>query len=338
MLRDDRGFTGAEKALIITFALAIIAVIGGLVSQGGQKAGGDAARVLAAGSGSLGGIGQGGAMGSSGEMPHAGDGVVARAVTTPPRPLAEGQDDTAYDGAFIGADGRAYPAGTPISQIPPVRPQSGEPNGTYIYVNGISNDKGQQYAAMQAIANTSGAQVIGIHNSTQGALTDIGQSAGDKFDIGKNPAVDALANTIYDAMQSGQPIHLVGHSQGALITSRALTQVQQRLRLEDGLSKAEAERRMGLIQVETFGGAAWSYPDGPRYDHYVNRLDPVPMGLGLGAPGANPGRGAQMHWFTSAVGGGVAVQNPFHWPPRSPVSVDLPDVHGLQDVYLPQRR
>ena len=31
-----------------------------------------------------------------------------------------------------------------------------------------------------------------------------------------------------------------------------------------------------------FGGAASTYPYGPRYMHYINIYDPVPLALGLG--------------------------------------------------------
>ena len=58
--------------------------------------------------------------------------------------------------------------------IPPVRPSNGQPgNETILYVNGISTDKAGQLGNMQSIANATGANVIGIHNSTQGALKDL---------------------------------------------------------------------------------------------------------------------------------------------------------------------
>ena len=47
--RDPSGFTGAEKALLICFGLAVVALVGFLVSGGGRKAGSDAQRTLAAG-------------------------------------------------------------------------------------------------------------------------------------------------------------------------------------------------------------------------------------------------------------------------------------------------
>jgi hypothetical protein len=77
-LRDPRGFTGAERALLITFALAIILLVGGLLRGGSEKAAGDARRTLAAGLGSAAQLGQ-----PVGPMPAAGPGGGAGAPATP---------------------------------------------------------------------------------------------------------------------------------------------------------------------------------------------------------------------------------------------------------------
>jgi hypothetical protein len=45
-IRDPAGFTGAEKALLVCVALAIVVLTGHLVSRGGQKGGDDARRTL----------------------------------------------------------------------------------------------------------------------------------------------------------------------------------------------------------------------------------------------------------------------------------------------------
>ncbi|HWS54013.1 MAG TPA: hypothetical protein VN228_07800 [Pyrinomonadaceae bacterium] len=226
--------------------------------------------------------------------------------------------DTRYDGHFVGADGRTFPPSTPLSEIPPVLPSSGRDNGqTILYVNGISTTKDSQFDSLREIADHTGARVVGIHNATQGALVDIIQSGGDTLDIGRNPAVDALASTVYEEITAGRTVNLMAHSQGALITSRALQDVRGRLMLEDGLSRREAERVLSRVNVETFGGAAGSYPDGPRYVHYVNRFDPVSTLFGLGPfanPLVRPGRGAVVHRFA-----------------------EFDNAHGFDATYLPRR-
>ena len=239
-----------------------------------------------------------------------------------PAALAEnnssGRPDTAFDGHFVGAAGRTYPPQTPLSQVAPVEPRGGRTSDeTLVYVNGISTTKDAQFRSLQAVADQTGHPVVGVHNATQGAFLDVIQSAGDTADLGRNPAVDALADTVYDELRAGRTVHLLAHSQGALITSRALQDVSNRLRLEDGLSRRQAEALLSRVKVETFGGAAGGYPDGPRYVHYVNRYDPVSTLFGLGPfanPLVRPGRDAVVHRFNQSN-----------------------NAHGFDATYLPRR-
>lgn len=45
-LRDEAGFEGAEKALLICVGLAVVLLVGGLVREGANKAGQDAQKAL----------------------------------------------------------------------------------------------------------------------------------------------------------------------------------------------------------------------------------------------------------------------------------------------------
>ncbi len=213
--------------------------------------------------------------------------------------------DRMFDGQFVGAKGQTFPPGTSLNQMPGVTPKgNANPKETILYVNGIMTPLDGQMKEMQSIADTSGAKVIGIHNATQGLTTDLVQCVTDKLDKGKNPAVDTLADTVYSELKAGHDLHLMGYSQGGLITARALFHVQQRLRIEDGLSKADTEKLMSHLKVETFGAASMRYPDGPQYVHYVNNADIVPTLTGLGgsvdplAFAKEAGKGAVVHRFT----------------------------------------
>jgi len=209
--------------------------------------------------------------------------------------------DKVNDGKLVGGDGQTHPAGTPFGELTGTRPSNGStPTEKVLYVNGINTDLATQQATMQAIADKTGMEVVGLHNSTEGFIGDLKQSAGDKVDKGANAAVDSMATTIYDELAAGRGIHLMAHSQGGLVTSRALTDVRNRLMIEDGMTSAEADQALSKVQVESFGSAAASWPDGPQYVHYVNRGDPVPTMLGLGSSadrGGEPGRGAQVRYF-----------------------------------------
>ncbi|WP_434300084.1 hypothetical protein [Corallococcus exiguus] len=213
--------------------------------------------------------------------------------------------DRAQDGMFVGAGGKVLPSTTKLGDVPGITPKNNpNPDKTILYVNGIMTPTAGQVNEMQALADSSGAKVVGIHNATEGLVKDLGQCVTDKLDKGKNPAVDTLADTLYSELKAGRDVHLVGYSQGGLITARALNDVAKRLRVEDGLSPAQVEAKMSHLQVETFGAASTKYPNGPQYVHYVNNADPVPTLTGLGGdvdPLAflkDAGKGAVVHRFT----------------------------------------
>jgi hypothetical protein len=213
--------------------------------------------------------------------------------------------DRMADGQFVGAQGQTFPPGTPLGQMPGITPKNNpNPSETILYVNGIMTPVEGQLKEMQSIAETSGAKVIGLHNATQGLVTDLAQCVTDKLDKGSNPAVDTLADTVYSELKAGRDVHLMGYSQGGLITARALSHVEQRMRLEDGMSKGDVEKALSHLKVETFGAASTKYVDGPQYVHYVNNADAVPTLTGLGGsvdPLAflkDAGKGAVVHRFT----------------------------------------
>ncbi|MBN1205694.1 MAG: hypothetical protein JXB05_12315 [Myxococcaceae bacterium] len=234
------------------------------------------------------------------------------------------KSDKVYDGKLVGAGGQTFNPGTPLSEIPGVTPRNNpNPTETILYVNGVGNTKDTQFHSMQQIADTTGAKILGVHNATEGQVNDLIQAVKDKLDKGRNPAVDTMAETIYSELKAGRSVHVMGHSQGGLILSRALGDVARRLRIEDGMSKADTEKLLGQVKVETFGAAAARYPNGPQYVHYVNDKDLVPTLFGLGDGDSpldflrNPGRGAVVRHYE--YGSGIS------------------GTHRLDQAYLPFR-
>jgi hypothetical protein len=222
------------------------------------------------------------------------------AAPVAPVPEPAGQSNKAYDGKLLGGDGRFYSPSTRVEDLPAVRPSNGaEPKGTTIFVNGVGGKPDGVLNQMQQYANASGNQVVGVYNATEGFVKDIFQSGKDKFDLGKNPAVDTLADLIYSKVTAGENVQVMGYSQGGLITSRALEDVRNRLMLEGGMSKGEAEQAMSRITVETVAGAGSHFVDGPKYTHYVNKADVVPNLFGVRSPFSDPGRGAEIRTFNT---------------------------------------
>jgi len=248
-------------------------------------------------------------------------------------PLAElkkifGSDqpsDGDLDGRMVGAGGKTYAPNTSLSDIPGVTPKNNpNPKETILYVNGIMTTLGGQQKEMQAIADRSGAKVVGIHNATNGLVADLAQCVTDKLDKGTNPAVDTLADTMYRELKAGHDVHVMGYSQGGLDTARALFHLKNHLMAEDGMSQGDAEKLMSHLKVETFGAASFRYPDGPQYVHYINNADAVPSLTGLGGSvdplefAKQAGRGAVIHRFTD---GGI----------------DLIANHMISTLYMPHR-
>lgn len=271
-----------------------------------------------------------------------------------PTPLPPLKKNTDYDGALVGANGKAYPANTPLSQIPTVEPAGGrKSNETLIFVNGINTDFEGHKGNLQALANSTGQPVIGVYNATEGMAKDLLQSAGDKYNIGNNPAVKTLSDSIYNELKAGRSPHIMAHSQGGLITSRALQDVQNRLKLEDGMTTDQAKKLMNNVKVETFGSAAAKYPDGPKYVHYVNNKDLVPGLFGLGkAPKVPfPARlAAYLNPTTSAL---MTAYDLFKFAAKPQIHAGedsqtyffdkkgknlFDGTHTFNDAYLPQRK
>jgi hypothetical protein len=266
-------------------------------------------------------------------------------VRTPVRPppvradhtvrVVDIRNDHKTDGLLMGRGGQLRAPMQSLSSTPGVLPSNGaKPTGKAFLVNGIMTDAKLHLSDMQHLANT-GLEVVGIRNATEGFFPDLTQSVQDKlrFPSVENKATSTVTKLILEAVEKKEPLLLVGHSQGALIISAALRSAADSL---GHLSAAEKQRALSSIRVETYGGAAATYVNGPKYEHFVNRRDLVPMLTGVGLPLSQPGDGAQVRYFSESnpatdlprVAKGV-----FNWFARV---VDR-TVHGPQDVYFDER-
>jgi hypothetical protein len=214
----------------------------------------------------------------------------------PPGMELDIENDIEWDGFFLGANDSLDSKTS--ANLETVKPCNGKTADETVYlVNGIMTDVKLQRSDMQALANT-GKEVIGVHNATAGLVYDLAQCLDDKAgtQFSDNKATVATKRLINKALDDGKPLHLVAHSQGALVVCNAATDVIEGL-IKSGRSVSAAEEAMKNIKITTFGGAAQYYPDGPDYTHIVNQADVVPMGTGVGGFGwlGRPGRGATIH-------------------------------------------
>ena len=184
------------------------------------------------------------------------------------------------DGEIVGAQRQIYSGHTSLHDVQGVLPEHHELiNARIVYVNGILNDLDTQHKSLHDIAEATGAEVIGVHNGTGGTVADIAQCAADKLDLLDNRAVDTLARVIEDAVRHSEVLNIFAHSHGALCTSRALNHAINDLE-RAGMNHHEILDRLANIHVQTFGGAAMTYPDGPQYVHHINTTDGVAAEFG----------------------------------------------------------
>jgi len=158
--------------------------------------------------------------------------------------------------------------------IPDLLPEDAIRQGATIFVNGIlTSYTAHQDRAMQ-LAKTSKTRVVGIYNASAiegklgklGFVSDLLQCGLDKLSVRGNPATLTLANVIRNYGDHRQPngrLPIVAHSQGSIIVSEAIREV------------AIEKRDVTFLNVTTYGNAAWTFPEGPQYDHRVHDSDVV---------------------------------------------------------------
>jgi hypothetical protein len=217
--------------------------------------------------------------------------------------------DLRYDGAFVGERNgapAAFSSASDVDAVPPIEPDATsfgashrEAAGDILFVNGIDTTWRNAYADAKALANQTGQPVVDVHVATS-AFGNVGATGtvGDGIDTlaslagaGGGKPSHTLATAILERLDRNEPVHIVAHSRGAIVTSDALRDVAAELQRR-GDSPDDARAELGKVEVETFGAAERSYPDGPQYVHYVNRADPVAEVFGLARSGGHPGAGA----------------------------------------------
>jgi hypothetical protein len=200
------------------------------------------------------------------------------------------------DGCLLGDDnGRyeIYDDQTPAAEVRPVMPAPGSHGAahpvdtTIFYVQGVWHDVPMHYTEMQQLADATGARVIGIHNGAGPLqwISDAAQVLGDKLaflvppaDLVHNKAADTVAHMVEAAATAHEPIVLFGHSHGALCISRGLRQADDVASGKDSFPGGV----LGLVTVDTFGGAGLTYPVGPSYRHHMNADDHIVKLTGYG--------------------------------------------------------
>lgn len=233
------------------------------------------------------------------------------------------------EGFFLGRDRCLYdPASINPDRVPAFQGSRAPKNGPIMfYINGANGSPTEVSNNIQELADSSQITVVGIlyyPNNSIDPLKDLlpKTSAG--------PATDTLQQVINTYLQHGEPIHIRAGSAGTVVVSEAIARVKREL-TRHGRRPGDRERNqpLDLVRVETHGTIARDFPDGPRYIHYVNLLDPVPNSLGINTAGAHPGAHAVLALFADR-------QTP-NEQNLSPEGVAFLSVHGT-GAYDPHRK
>jgi tetratricopeptide (TPR) repeat protein len=139
------------------------------------------------------------------------------------------------------------------------------------FINGIRNSLEESNANAQLLAYLLERPVTRVYNKSDGLISDLYESGKLKIGLLKdNPAVQSLVENIISDLKREEPVEIYAHSEGAIITSVALDIVKEKY---PELFAKNAYK----ISVNTYGGAARNFPEGPAYNHVVFKSDPVPL-------------------------------------------------------------
>ena len=156
-----------------------------------------------------------------------------------------------------------------------------------IFVNGIVPDAASVLGYVPALRENLRQEVTLIYNREAparkgGFVRAVANAAAGMFDwrtgvVAEPETVRNLIHVIRSTVAEGRPVHLVAHSQGAVIVSNALAELRRTER------KWWTAHSSGIF-VEVFGAAECEWPAGVKVREFVSSQDPVPKltGAALG--------------------------------------------------------
>lgn len=203
--------------------------------------------------------------------------VVTEEETTCDDPLAVNPEGNAYqyNGFYIGANGCIYdPDVVTINEVPPYGhgTDAGLSKTEILwYVNGANWNVSKARFQLPRLAKAQQVPVVGIFNATNEDQVNT-----ETLPIDANhPTVVRLTNALLDSIFDVDSVRLQGGSEGPRFIASALDVLRDKLQRKHGLQGESLTTVLRKIKVETMGGGHLIYPDGPRYVHYANLLDPV---------------------------------------------------------------
>jgi len=154
-----------------------------------------------------------------------------------------------------------------------------------IFVNGINCREDVAAEIGEQFARACSSPVFLLYNQSIHLVHDVAESVTDKIGLTRKPAAEALSRLLLEAFEQSAPLHLAAHSHGAVVVSQGISYAIDEIKKRGPDQPSKFSEWLGSITVETFGGAATQYPDGPRYIHYVDPRDLIPWFAGVAKHG-----------------------------------------------------
>tara|TARA_Y100001960_G_scaffold328546_1_gene417578 strand:- start:2190 stop:3116 length:927 start_codon:yes stop_codon:yes gene_type:complete len=149
----------------------------------------------------------------------------------------------------------------------------GNTHSNIIYVNGILTDLNDLREHMNCLGKAFNSDIKAFHNETGGVLIDLIESSYDRGELERTPLAEAMAKEILAKLEmSKEDLHLIGHSQGAILLNNALEIVQDECKFED----------LSRLHFYTFGAGLKNciLNNNIHIEHFANEGDLIPnMGI-----------------------------------------------------------
>lgn len=198
-----------------------------------------------------------------------------------------------FDGYYIGSQNQtsddshapvAFHAHSNPHEIPPITSPQGQNSeaSTRFCFNGLNTTIHEHYEFLKTLSDFHEAPLVGVHSAKmKNVRGEFKRGIDDSLDRRDNPTINTGRDLVLSTILANEPLSLIGISHGCSILTKALNRAAFLLREQKGWSTEQVEEAFALLKIETYGGATWSYPDGPQYRHYIYKPDPVPFTFGL---------------------------------------------------------
>jgi hypothetical protein len=164
-----------------------------------------------------------------------------------------------------------------IQLLPHHQLRTGRPESRFLFVNGVVTPYALALHQAKVLSQCINQDVELLHNETEGLVRDLIECNQGRYGILNKVAQDAV-ETIIDKLKYDGDLHIVAHSQGAIIITSAILE----------LAKSLPENFLSRIKFYTFGAGFKEsiLPECIEAEHFANKLDPITH-LGLQNQGYN---------------------------------------------------